>query len=111
MLTPYKVSTMKTMILSYLLIRMKMLQTPTSFSHRRLVLFLMSVSWDDPGASKSNQISKPDNTSKQNQQPPTPSLINQKTHLMPKVYDTKLYDTKLKSQVIPDYIQIRYQGF
>ncbi|CAI9281315.1 unnamed protein product [Lactuca saligna] len=80
MLTPYKVSTMKTMILSYLLIRMKMLQTPTSFSHRRLVLFLMSVSWDDP-----------------------------ETHLMPKVYDTKLYDTKLKSQVIPDYIQIRYQ--
>lgn len=37
--------------------RMKMLQTPKSFSHRRLVPFLVSVSWDDSGASKSNQIS------------------------------------------------------
>ncbi|CAH1428847.1 unnamed protein product [Lactuca virosa] len=57
--------------------RMKMLQTPTSFSHRRLLPFLMSVSGDDSGVSKSNQLSKPENTSEQNQQPPTPSLINQ----------------------------------
>ncbi|XP_023762984.1 uncharacterized protein LOC111911438 [Lactuca sativa] len=57
--------------------RMKMLQTPTSFSHRRLLPFLMSVSGDDSGVSKSNQLSKPENISDQNQQPPTPSLINQ----------------------------------
>lgn len=54
-----------------------MLQTPTSFSHRRLLPFLMSVSGDDSGVSKSNQLSKPENISDQNQQLPTPSLINQ----------------------------------
>ncbi|KAI3791161.1 hypothetical protein L2E82_04814 [Cichorium intybus] len=56
--------------------RMKMLQTPTSFSHRRLLPFLMSVSGDDSWASNSNQPLKSDNTSDQNQQSQTPSLLN-----------------------------------
>lgn len=56
--------------------RMKMLQTPTSFSHRRLLPFLMSVSGDDSWASNSNQPLKSDNTSDQNQQLQTPSLLN-----------------------------------
>ncbi|KAI3523590.1 hypothetical protein L1887_01826 [Cichorium endivia] len=56
--------------------RMKMLQTPTSFSHRRLLPFLMSVSGDDSWTSNSNQPLKANNTSDQNQLPPTPSLLN-----------------------------------
>lgn len=49
--------------------RMKVLQMPTSFSHRRLLPFLMSVSGDDSCASKANQSIKLEKAMEQKQQP------------------------------------------
>ncbi|KVH90915.1 hypothetical protein Ccrd_007032 [Cynara cardunculus var. scolymus] len=49
--------------------RMKELQMPTSFSHRRLLPFLMSVSRDDSCASKANQSLKLGKAMEQKQQP------------------------------------------
>ncbi|KAK9072486.1 hypothetical protein SSX86_008920 [Deinandra increscens subsp. villosa] len=57
--------------------RKKVLQTPTSFSHRRLLPFLMSVAEDYSCSVKSNQSVKPLKPTEQNQQPPTKSLLHQ----------------------------------
>ncbi|XP_076948034.1 uncharacterized protein LOC143620181 [Bidens hawaiensis] len=56
--------------------RLKALQTPTSFSHRRLLPFLMSVAEDYSGPLKEDQSLKPEKAIEQNEQPPTQSLVS-----------------------------------
>ncbi|PWA83889.1 hypothetical protein CTI12_AA158570 [Artemisia annua] len=55
--------------------KMNLLQTPTSYTHRRLLPFLMSVAED--GTLKGNQSSKVTKGREQSQQPPTQSLSHQ----------------------------------
>ncbi|KAI3823114.1 hypothetical protein L1987_04543 [Smallanthus sonchifolius] len=55
----------------------KVLQTPTSFSHRRLLPFLMSVAGDFSSPLKDNQSLILEKAIEQNQQPPTQSLSRQ----------------------------------
>ncbi|KAF5820136.1 hypothetical protein HanXRQr2_Chr02g0085391 [Helianthus annuus] len=54
--------------------RQKLLQTPTSFSHRRLLPFLMSVAEDYSCPLNDNKSLNLENAIKQNQQPPTQPL-------------------------------------
>ncbi|XP_076896870.1 uncharacterized protein LOC143550005 [Bidens hawaiensis] len=56
--------------------RLKALQTPTSFSHRRLLPFLMSVAEDYSGPLKDDQSLKPEKAIEQNEQPPTQFLVS-----------------------------------
>ncbi|KAD5508882.1 hypothetical protein E3N88_16585 [Mikania micrantha] len=55
----------------------KVLQTPTSFSHRRLLPYLMNVAGDHSCSSKCNQPVKSEKALEENQQPPTQSLLHQ----------------------------------
>ncbi|GJU62418.1 hypothetical protein Tco_1244253 [Tanacetum coccineum] len=57
--------------------RIKMLHTPTSFTHRRLLPFLMSVAEDGLGTLKGNQSLKIVKGIEQTQQPPILSLLHQ----------------------------------
>ncbi|KAK1435331.1 hypothetical protein QVD17_01092 [Tagetes erecta] len=57
--------------------RKKVFYAPTSFSHRRLLPFLMSVAEDLSCSSKGDQFSKHEKAVEQNQQPPTHSSLDQ----------------------------------
>ncbi|GJT53995.1 hypothetical protein Tco_0989049 [Tanacetum coccineum] len=57
--------------------RMKMLHTPTLFTHRRLLPFLMSVAEDGLGTLKGNQSSKIVKGIEEIQHPPILSLLHQ----------------------------------